>query len=130
MIPLTDSSRRPQRFPAVTLTLIVLNVVVFGFELLGGDAFVQAWSATPADIVAGRDWPTLVTAMFLHGGVMHILGNMVFFWAFAPVVEDAMGRSRFLAFYLLGGLAAFVAQIAVDPSSTIRISAPAEPLPP
>jgi membrane associated rhomboid family serine protease len=119
MIPLTDSSRRPERFPAVTLALIVVNVMVFGLELLGGDAFVRAWSATPADIMAGRDWLTLLTAMFMHGGIMHILGNMVFFWAFAPVVEDAMGRSRFLGFYLLGGLAAFVAQIAVDPASTI-----------
>jgi len=119
LIPLSNSSRRPVEFPAVTVWLIAMNVVAFGVELLGGDEFVLAWSATPAAIVAGRDWVTLLTAMFLHGGVMHILGNMVFFWAFAPVVEDAMGRGRFLAFYLVGGLVAFVAQIAVDPTSTI-----------
>jgi membrane associated rhomboid family serine protease len=119
MIPLADSSRRPLEFPAVTAWLIAINVVAFGLELLGGDEFVLAWSATPAVIAAGRDWATLLTAMFLHGGVMHILGNMVFFWAFAPVVEDAMGRGRFLAFYLVGGLVAFIAQIAFDPRSTI-----------
>jgi membrane associated rhomboid family serine protease len=119
MIPLTDSSRRPGHFPAVTIALIAVNVAAFGLELAGGDEFVQTWSATPADIVAGRDWGTLLTAMFLHGSVMHILGNLVFFWAFAPVVEDTMGRGRFLGFYLLGGLAAFAAQIAVDPTSTV-----------
>ena len=86
MIPLSDSSRRPVEFPAVTVWLIAINVVAFGFELLGGDEFVLAWSATPAVITAGRDWLTLLTAMFLHGGVMHILGNRVFFWAFAPVM--------------------------------------------
>jgi membrane associated rhomboid family serine protease len=118
MIPLADSSRRPLEFPAVTAWLIAINVVAFGLELLGGDEFVLAWSATPAVIAAGREWATLLTAMFLHGGVMHILGNMVFFWAFAPVVEDAMGRGRFLAFYLVGGLVAFIAQIAFDPTST------------
>ena len=119
MIPLADSSRRPVAFPAVTVSVIAINVVAFGFELLGGDEFVLAWSATPAAIIAGRDWVTLLTAIFLHGGVMHILGNMVFFWAFAPVVEDAMGRGRFLGFYLLGGVVAFAAQIAVDPTSTV-----------
>ena len=119
MIPLSDASRQPAEFPAVTVWLIAINVVAFGLELLGGDEFVLAWSVTPAVIGAGQDWLTLLTAMFLHGGVMHILGNMVFFWAFAPVVEDAMGRGRFLAFYLLGGIVAFAAQIAVDPASTI-----------
>ena len=84
MIPLSDASRRPTRFPAVTVALIALNVAAFGLELLGGDDFVLAWSATPAEIAAGRGWVTLFTAMFLHGGVMHLLGNMVFFWAFAP----------------------------------------------
>ena len=117
MIPLSDSSRRPVEFPAVAVWLIAINVVAFSLELLGGDEFVLAWSATPAAIVAGRDWATLLTAMFLHGGIVHILGNMVFFWAFAPVVEDAMGRSRTLC--LLGGAVAFAAQIAIDPTSTI-----------
>jgi membrane associated rhomboid family serine protease len=68
--------------------------------------------------------------MFLHGGVMHIISNMVFLAAFAPMVEDAMGRGRFLVFYLLGGLAATAAQIAIDQPPPYRSSGPAERLPP
>jgi membrane associated rhomboid family serine protease len=62
---------------------------------------------------------TIFTAMFMHGGWMHIIGNMVFLWAFGPEIEDAMGPLRYLAFYLLGGLVAFAAQIAVMSDSTV-----------
>ena len=86
---------------------------------MGGDAFVKQWSVIPADIVAGRHWVTILTAMFMHAGWMHILGNMVFLWAFGPEVEDAMGRLRYLAFYLLSGLVASLAQIAAMPGSTV-----------
>ncbi|MGO9010051.1 MAG: rhomboid family intramembrane serine protease [Bryobacteraceae bacterium] len=96
-----------------------MNVLVFVMELMGGDAFVKQWSVIPADIVAGRHWITILTAMFMHGGWMHILGNMVFLWAFGPEVEDAMPRLRYLAFYLLSGLAATLAQIAAMPGSTV-----------
>ena len=119
MIPLTDASRRPSRFAVVTATIIAVNAFVFVLELMGGDAFVKQWSMVPADIVAGRHWVTILTAMFMHGGWMHILGNMVFLWAFGPEVEDAMGPLRYLAFYLLGGLAATLAQIVAMPSSTV-----------
>jgi membrane associated rhomboid family serine protease len=64
-------------------------------------------------------WLTLVTAMFLHGGILHLAGNMLFLWIFGTNVEDAMSRPRFVAFYLLGGLAAIGLQIAIDPSSTV-----------
>jgi membrane associated rhomboid family serine protease len=119
MIPLADASRRPRRFPAVTTAIILVNAMVFVLELMGGDAFVKQWSAIPADIVAGRHLVTIVTAMFMHGGWMHILGNMVFLWAFGPEIEDAMGPLRYVAFYLLSGLVAFVAQIAATPGSTV-----------
>ena len=119
IIPLTDVSRRPTRFPVVTAAIIAVNVVVFGLELAGGDAFVTRWSVIPADIVAGRHWVTIVTAMFMHGSFSHIIGNMVFLWAFGPEVEDAMGARRYLAFYLLGGLAATLGQVAAGPASTI-----------
>ena len=119
MIPLADASRRPERFPVITAAIIVVNVVVFALELMGGEAFVKQWSAIPADIAAGRHWITILTAMFMHGGWMHILGNMVFLWAFGPEVENAMGPLRYLAFYLLSGLAASVAQIATMPGSTV-----------
>ena len=119
MIPLTDDSRRPQRFPIVTTAIILANVLVFLMELTGGDDFVRQWSVIPADIVAGKHWVTILTAMFMHAGWLHIIGNRVFLWAFGPEIEDAMGRPRYLAFYLLSGLVASAAQVAAMRDSTI-----------
>jgi len=119
MIPLSDASRRPRRFPVVTTAIIIANGFVFVLELMGGEAFVTQWAETPATIVAGHHWVTILTAMFMHAGWMHILGNMVFLWAFGPEIEDAMGRPWYLAFYLLSGLAASLAQTAIMPSSTV-----------
>src|SRR5213082_3200330 len=119
LVPLADESRRPSRFPAVTLLIILVNAFVFVLELMGGDEFVKQWSVIPADVVAGRHLVTILTAMFMHGGWMHIIGNMVYLWAFGPEVEDAMQPLRYLAFYLLGGFVAFLAQIAAASSSTI-----------
>ena len=119
MIPLADASRRPARFPIVTTAIIVVNALVFLLELTAGDEFITRWSVIPADIAAGENWLTVVTAMFMHAGWMHIIGNMVFLWAFGPEVEDAMGPPKYLAFYLLSGLAAALAQTAMAPGSTI-----------
>ncbi len=98
MIPLTDASRRPLHFPIVTACIILTNFFVFALELRGGDAFVLKWAAVPANIIAGHHWITILTAMFLHGSWSHILGNMVFLWAFGPEIEDAMNPLRYLAF--------------------------------
>jgi rhomboid family protein len=119
LIPLRDASRAPVRFPVVTVTLIVVNVLAFVWEVSSDEAAIIQWAVVPAELMRGRGWITPVTAMFLHGGVMHIVSNMVFLAAFAPMVEDAMGRGRFLMFYLLGGLAATAAQIGMDPASTV-----------
>lgn len=119
LIPLTDASRRPVHFPIVTTCIILTNFYAFALELRGGDAFVLQWSAIPANITAGHHWITVLTAMFLHGSWSHILGNMVFLWAFGPEIEDAMNPLRYLAFYIVGGLVAMLAQIAVSPSSTV-----------
>src|ERR1700726_3746476 len=119
MIPLGDASRRPVHLPVVTALLILVNGFVFVLELMGGDAFVATWSAIPADIVTGRDWITILTAMFMHGSWMHIIGNMVFLWAFGPEIEDAMNPLRYLVFYLVGGLVAMLAQVAANPASTV-----------
>ncbi len=119
MIPLNDASRRPMRVPVVTMLIIAANVAVFTMELIGGDDFILRWSMVPADILAGKHLETILTSMFLHGGWEHIIGNMVFFWAFGPEIEDSMGSGRYLVFYLLGGLAATFAQIIVDPTSTV-----------
>ena len=119
VIPLGDASRRPLRRPVVTTFIIVLNVVVFIMELTGGDAFVARWSAIPAQITTGHNYITVLTAMFMHASWSHIIGNMVFLWAFGPEIEDAMGSLRYLIFYLLGGIVAMLAQVFVDPSSTV-----------
>ena len=87
MIPLGDADRRPLHFPLITALIIGVNVLVFLLELIGGDAFISRWSLVPADIVAGRNWITILTAMFMHGGWVHILGNMVFLWVFGPEIE-------------------------------------------
>jgi len=119
LIPLSDASRRPVRLPAVTTFIILANVFVFVLELMRGDAFVMQWSAIPSQIVSGHHWITILTAMFLHGSWSHIIGNMVFLWAFGPEIEDAMGRGRYLLFYLLGGVIAMLAQVAADSHSTV-----------
>jgi membrane associated rhomboid family serine protease len=105
--------------PIVTALIIVANVVVFMMELSGGDAFVNAWSAIPSQVWSGHRWITLITSMFLHGSWLHIIGNMIFLWAFGPEIEDAMGRWRYLVFYFAGGIVAMISQVAVDPHSTL-----------
>ena len=119
LIPLTDASRRPTRFPIVTACIIVANFVVFGLEITGGDAFVLKWCVVPAEITSGHRLITILSAMFMHASWSHILGNMVFLWAFGPEIEDAMNPLRYLVFYVAGGLAAMLGQVALTPHSTV-----------
>jgi membrane associated rhomboid family serine protease len=91
----------------------------------GTDAEVEAGgvheSAAPADLDAPAWWVTLLTSMFLHAGLLHLAGNMLFLWIFGNTVEDAMGPLRFALFYLLAGLVAVYAQAAIDPGSTAPV---------
>src|SRR5262252_5138088 len=119
VIPLNDATRRPVRMPVVTMGIIVVNFLVFFLEIVGGDAFVMKWATIPAHITAGQDYITILTGMFMHGGWSHILGNMIFLWAFGPEIEDTMGRGRYLVFYLIGGLVATLTQVYANPHSTI-----------
>src|SRR5262245_8077185 len=119
LIPLSDASRRPASIPVVTVFIILVNAFVFVLELMNGEAFVTQWSAIPAQITSGHHWITILTAMFMHGSWSHIIGNMIFLWAFGPEIEDAMGRGRYLIFYLLGGFIAMLAQVAASPHSTV-----------
>ena len=119
LIPLGDASRRPARVPVVTTFIILVNAFVFVLELMRGDTFVMQWSAIPAQITSDHHWITILTAMFMHGSWSHIIGNMIFLWAFAPEIEDAMGPWRYLVFYLVGGLVAMLAQVLADPHSTV-----------
>ena len=134
MIPLRDAN--PTRHtPIVTVALIVACFVAFAFELgrlaSGGtealDAFVTEWGIVPAELTAA--WSsgsvqtieslTLITSQFLHGGWLHLLGNLLFLWIFGNNVEDRLGRLGFLVFYLVGGAVAGLTQVAIDPDSTI-----------
>ncbi len=119
VIPVRDASRRPLHRPVVTGTIILINAIVFVVELQGGDAFVTKWSAVPTDVIGGHHYVTVLTAMFMHASWSHIIGNMVFLWAFGPEIEDVMGPVRYALFYLLGGIAAMTAQIAATPASTV-----------
>jgi len=121
LIPLGDASRPERQASAITVTIIVVNVLVFLLELQGGNHFVYAWSAVPYRIVHGHRDITLLTSMFMHAGFLHIIGNMIYLWAFGPAIEQAMGSFRFLLFYLAGGLVAMFAQVAADPFSHIPV---------
>ena len=118
MIPLRDVI--PSRTtPYITVTIIVINAATWLFEVgLPRDVlptFLQIWGVVPADFRAS----TLITSMFLHGGWMHVIGNMWYLWIFGDNVEDRMGHGRYIVFYLMAGAIAALGQIAIDPSSTL-----------
>ncbi len=119
IIPLGDVSRRPMRAPVVTMLIILANVVVFAGEIVGGDAFVARWSLIPAQFATGHHLVTILTGIFMHAGWSHIIGNMMFLWAFGPEVEDTMGRGRYFVFYVLGGVIASLVQVAANAHSTV-----------
>jgi len=119
MIPLSDIDRRPLHFPVITAFIIGTNVLMFLFEILKGEGFILHWSFVPSEISSGRNFITILTALFLHGSILHIVGNMIYFWAFGPEIEDAMGRLFYAVFYLSGGIVASLAQVIVQPFSTI-----------
>jgi len=131
MFPLRDTIPS-LRFPAVTLGLIVVNAFVFLFELgntRGLDAVFYQWGIVPCSftgtcparlrMLGHPNYLTLLSSMFLHGGWMHIIGNMWSLWIFGDNVEDRMGRVGFLCFYLLSGLAAGALHIAFNSSSRV-----------
>lgn len=119
LIPLGDASRPPTRFAVVTILIIILNAYVFLQELIFGDPYIWYWSAVPIRIVYGHRWITLLTSMFMHASWMHIIGNMIYLWAFGREIENAMGSFRFIFFYLIGGVVAMFSQIIGAPFARI-----------
>jgi len=97
--------------PYFSYSFIVLNVLLFFVQLSVPGNLICEWGSIPNEIVAGDDWFTLFSSMFMHGGWMHLIGNMLFLWVFADNIEATIGNFNFLAFYILGGLAASVAHI-------------------
>jgi membrane associated rhomboid family serine protease len=143
MLPLRDNIPTT-RTAYVTYGLIVVNVLVYFFWQRGGLSLgdptslhyqcqLAEWAAVPKEITHGASdalppqcgtddanpYLTIFTAMFMHGGLLHLGGNMLFLWIFGNNVEEAMGPVKYLIFYLLGGVAALALQIVFDPSSTI-----------
>ena len=121
LLPVGDDNSARRTVPYITYILVLVNIIVFAVELARGDPFIVEWSFVPQrflDNPAGEFW-TLFTSMFMHGGWFHIVGNMLYLWVFADNVEDNFGHLKFLAFYLVCGLAATVAQMSVDIHSEI-----------
>lgn len=125
MFPIRDHNPS-QGVPLVTWALIAANVAVFLAQLSmagqpgGTDAFVYRWALIPAALGQGH-WGGLVTHMFVHAGLLHLAGNMLFLWIFGDNLEDQMGHLPFLAFYLACGLAAGGVQVLADPASPIPV---------
>lgn len=146
LIPIGDDDRRLHKPSYVTTGLLVANVVVFAlFQGFSGDsAFTYAWSVIPYEITTGIDlsepirytvdgqrfviphqegppflWLTILTAMFMHGSVSHLLGNLLYLWIFGDNVEHRFGHRVFFSFYLVSGIAATVTQIVLSPESPI-----------
>jgi len=119
VIPLKDDNPT-RRFPWVTVLLIVVNLAVFLFEASLAtqslNAFVTEWGLVPARLLADphdpRELLTVFTSMFLHGGWLHVLGNMLYLWIFGNNIEDRLGHVGFTLFYLAAGVAAALAQVA------------------
>ena len=132
MIPLRDENPSGTT-PIVTIAFIVLCVLVFLWQLSfgaqGGERIVYALGVMPAvllgqgqlppDLSLVAPWMTIFTSMFMHGGWMHLIGNMLYLWIFGDNVEDAMGHGRFVVFYLVCGVAAVFAQALPEPTSTV-----------
>jgi membrane associated rhomboid family serine protease len=143
MIPLRDNIPT-NKAPVITYAIIAANVLVYFFWQRGGLSLgdpsnlhyqcqVQEWSAIPYELTHGRALPlptecgvdnaptylTPFTAMFMHGGLLHLGGNMLFLWIFGNNVEDSMGRVKYVIFYLLGGICALALQTIVGPSSQV-----------
>jgi len=121
MLPIGDDNSARRTVPLVTYALIVVNVLFFFVELSGGDPFIMRWAFVPSRFMANPsgDALTLFTSMFMHAGWLHLGGNMLYLWIFGDNVEDRFGHVKFLVFYVLCGIAATAAQMAVSLGSDV-----------
>jgi membrane associated rhomboid family serine protease len=133
MFPISDDNPRRHLTPYVNYTIIGACVLVFLWQASlgerGAELAVYRLGMIPARLIEGKElqpqfavvpaWATIFTSMFMHGGWLHLGGNMLYLWIFGDNIEDSMGHGRYLAFYLLCGTAAALTQGFVDPASTI-----------
>ena len=134
MFPIGDENEH-NGVAFISIAFIALNVLAFLFEInrpseRALQAFITAWGVVPQEYTAGVDlpptipyplWTTLLTSMFLHGGWLHLGGNMLFLWVFGNNIEDTMGHVRYLVFYLLCGLAASGLQVLINTNSEVPL---------
>jgi membrane associated rhomboid family serine protease len=134
VIPLRDANP-VRRTPIITVAIVIACVAAFAYRLgaesNGGEAGVEdlfrTYGLVPNELVGawesgrslGGELLAVFTSMFLHVNLIHLVGNLVYLWIFGNNIEDRLGRPGFIAFYLLGGVAAAAAQIAIDPGSTV-----------
>lgn len=123
LFPIGDDQVRGGHSPIVSYGFIAINIAVFFLEVNMApgqlNAFIMEYGSIPAETARGQDLFTLLTSMFLHGGWMHLIGNMLFLWVFADNIEAVIGNTRFFLFYILGGLAAHAAHIYFNWNSQI-----------
>ncbi|OYX41912.1 MAG: rhomboid family intramembrane serine protease [Rhodobacterales bacterium 32-67-9] len=124
MFPIRDHNPS-ERTPYVLYALIAANVAAFLLQLpyTGSEramlAFWRDWAMIPVAVTEGGEWHGVVTSMFLHAGIFHLAGNMLFLWIFGDNLEDQLGHLGFLIFYFAAGIAAALAHIAADPGSAV-----------
>ena len=125
MVPIGDVNPR-RRFPFVTIGLIIVNILVFVYQLSlpsrEFEAFVYEAAVIPSMVATEFGWPavrSLLTSMFLHGSWMHILSNMLYLWIFGDNVEDLLGPAAFIIFYLFAGVVAGLVQVGANPTSDL-----------
>lgn len=121
LFPIGDDQLKGSHKPIVSYSLIATNVLCYFLQNTDptGSLYVVDFGSIPAEISHGVDIHNLLTSMFMHGGFMHLLGNMMFLWVFADNIESVIGSAKFLLFYLLGGLVASFAQVALAMDSQV-----------
>jgi membrane associated rhomboid family serine protease len=123
LFPIGDDNVEKGHKPLITKCLILINILVFIYELSlpenAQENFIMQYGSIPLEITNGKDYFTLITCTFLHGGWMHLIGNMLFLWIFADNIEATIGSYKFLLFYLLGGIAASLLQSYLNPNSIV-----------
>ena len=130
MIPIGDDPGHRHSFPIIMITLLVINILVFLYELALPEAGLRSFflraGVVPVELTTNRDlppigvvppWGTVLTSMFIHGGFLHLIGNMLYLFVFGDNVEDRLGHLPFLIFYLLAGTLAALTQVFINPAS-------------
>ena len=121
--PIGDTQVQQGVKPYISYGIIALNVLVYLYEFSLGEqnlgAFINQYGSIPVEVIHGQDYYTLVTSIFLHGGWMHLIGNMLFLWVFADNIEATVGYTQFLIFYFLGGIVASLTHVMLNPNSAV-----------